>query len=234
MCSLPHADALTFLSCLQLADSFFPSGLYTLSHGLETCVQSGQIDGRTLDHLLAEYLRAGFGASDSIALACAHRASEQAQLPEVIHADKRLTAVKLARETRETSCRVGRQLLNLNQRLFGGPLLEEYALQVENGTAHGNHAIVLGLSMAQLGIPRERAVLSDLYAFSASFVAAGVRLNVIEYRSAQEILHQQRSLLVQVAQEACTKRVEDIASSVPWIDVMAMLHEQAEVRLFMS
>lgn len=228
------ADALAFLSCLQLADSFFPSGLYTLSHGLETCVQLGQVDGSTFGALLAEHLRAGFGASDSVALACAYRAGEQAQLLEAICADKRLTAVKLAREMRETSCRVGHQLLNLSRRLFGKPLLDEYAQQVESGDAPGNHAIVLGLSMALLGIPRERAVLSDLYAFSASFVAAGVRLNVIEYRAAQAILHQHRPLLVQVAQETCTKHVEDIASSVPWIDVMAMRHEQAEVRLFMS
>jgi urease accessory protein len=229
-----HADALAFLSCLQLADSFFPSGLYTLSHGLETCVQLGQVDGSTLAALLAEHLQAGFGASDSVALACAHRAGEQARMSEAIRADRRLTSVKLARETRETSCRVGRQLLNLSRRLFGQPLLDEYAQQVENGDTPGNHAIVLGLSMALLGIAREQAVLSDLYAFSASFVAAGVRLNVIEYRAAQAILHQHRPLLAQVAQEACTQHVEDIASSVPWIDVMAMCHEQAEIRLFMS
>lgn len=234
MRSLCHADSLAFLSCLQLADSFFPSGLYTLSYGLETCAQLGQVDAGTLGALLAEYLRAGFGSSDSVALACAHRAGEHAQVSEAIRADRRLTAVKLARETRETSCRVGRQLLNLSRRLFGQPLLDAYAQRVENGDAPGNHAIVLGLSMALLGIARERAVLSDLYAFSASFVAAGVRLNVIEYRTAQEILHQHRSVLAQVAQEACTKRVEDIASSVPWIDVMSMRHEQAEVRLFMS
>ena len=103
--SLHHADALAFLSCLQLADSFFPSGLYTLSHGLETCVQLGQVDGSTLSALLAEHLQAGFGASDSVALACAHRAGEQARILEAIRADRRLTSVKLARETRDAGRR---------------------------------------------------------------------------------------------------------------------------------
>jgi urease accessory protein len=34
-------DLLALLRALQLADSFFPSGLYTLSHGLESFVQLG-------------------------------------------------------------------------------------------------------------------------------------------------------------------------------------------------
>lgn len=230
----PVDDALSFLSCLQLADSFFPSGLYTLSHGLETAVQFGQVDATNLGSLLAAYLRAGFGSTDGIALACAHRASEEDHLPLALLADKRLTAVKLPREARETSWRVGRQLLNIGCWIFGKQILHEYIQHVENGDTPGNHAIVLGLIMATLGISREKAVLSELYAFSTSLVAAGVRLNVVDYRVAQEILHRHRSVMVEVAHANCTKEVQDIASSVPWIDVMAMCHEQAQVRLFMS
>ncbi len=230
----PVDDALSFLSCLQLADSFFPSGLYTLSHGLETAVQFGQVDATSLGSLLAAYLRAGFGSTDGIALARAHRASEEDHLPLALLADKRLTAVKLPREARETSWRVGRQLLNIGRWIFGKQILHEYTQHVENGDTPGNHAIVLGLTMATLGISREKAVLSELYAFSTSLVAAGVRLNVVDYRVDQEILHHHRSVMVEVAHANCTKEVQDIASSVPWIDVMTMCHEQAQVRLFMS
>ncbi|MGH2479903.1 MAG: urease accessory protein UreF, partial [Ktedonobacteraceae bacterium] len=221
----PGEDALTFLSCLQLADTFFPGGLYTLSHGLETATQSGQVNAASLAALLVDYLRASFGPTDGIALACAHQACEENHLSHALRADNRLTAVKLPREARETSCRVGRQLLHIGRRIFGQQILDEYASHLETGDTPGNHAIVLGLIMATLGIPREKAALSELYAFATSFVSAGVRLTVIDYRAAQAILHQQRTVLVEVAQFCCTKGIQDIASSAPWIDIMAMRHE---------
>lgn len=74
----------------------------------------------SLGSLLAAYLRAGFGSTDGIALACAHRASEEDHLPLALLADERLTAVKLPREARETSWRVGRQLFNTLSRLLRG------------------------------------------------------------------------------------------------------------------
>lgn len=227
-------DALAFLSCLQLADTFFPSGLYTLSHGLEAAAQSGQVHAGTLATLLTDHLSISFGPTDGIALACAHQAGEERQLALALQADHRLTAVKLAREARETSCRTGRQLLQTARHIFGQPMLAEYAAHIESGTAPGNHAIVLGLIMAALGIARPKAVLSELYAFAASFVSAGVRLSIIDYRVAQEILHQHRAAIVDVAGQCCTKSIQDIVSSAPWIEIMAMRHEQAEVRLFMS
>lgn len=230
-----HADdSLTFLSCLQLADTFFPSGLYTLSHGLETANQLGQVDAIMLATLLVNYLRASFGPTDGIALACAHRACEENHLSQALQADNRLTAVKLPRETRETSRRVGHQLLHIGRRVFGQPILDEYASCVESGAAPGNHAVVLGLIMATLGISRNKAILSELYAFATNFVSAGVRLTIIDYRTAQELLHQHRPVLVELAQLCCARGVQDIVSSAPWIDMMAMCHEQAEVRLFMS
>lgn len=227
-------DSLAFLSCLQLSDTFFPSGLYTLSYGLEAAAQSGQVDATSFGPLLLDHLSVSFGPTDGIALACSHRASAEDHLQLALQADSRLTSVKIAREPRETSCRVGRQLLNIGRRIFAVRVLDEYARYVEKGATPGNHAVVLGLLMAALGISREKAVLSELYAFAASFVSAGVRLNVIDFRDAQANLHQHRSVMVEIARACCTKDVQDIASSAPWIDVMSMYHEQAEVRLFMS
>jgi urease accessory protein UreF len=43
-----HDDLVSYLSALQLGDSAFPSGRYTLSYGLEAVAQSGQLT--TKDH----------------------------------------------------------------------------------------------------------------------------------------------------------------------------------------
>lgn len=227
-------NVLAFLGSLQLGDSFFPSGLYTLSHGLEAFAQADQVGPENLAALLADYLRYGFGSADGVALACAHRAIEEGNLELAIQADARLTATKLPREARETSLRAGRQLLRVAGAVFGGEALDAYADYVQNKRAPGNHAVVLGLVMATQGIARERAIAGELYALASSCVAAAVRLALIDHIAAQRVLHHLKPVIAEVACEHVKKGVHDIASCVPRIDVMAMQHERAEVRLFMS
>ena len=224
----------TFLGSLQLADSFFPSGLYTLSHGLEAFAEAGWLQPAELQDLLSTYLVHGVGPADGAALACAHRAAETDDLELAAAADLRLTAAKLAREARDSSQRTGRQLLKTAVHIFGGAPLPAYAERVRSGYVPGNHAVALGLVMATLGIGRQRALAGELYAFSASAVGAAVRLAAIDHRFAQTVLHALKPVIAAVAQAHAESRVQDIASSTPLIDIMAMRHERAELRLFVS
>jgi urease accessory protein len=235
------AQLTSFLSVLQLSDSAFPSGRYTLSYGLETLAQSGELStpGRlsTLATLLGDYIRFGVAPSDGVALACAHRATGpdgSLDLAVVMGADERLSAVKLARETREASTRTGRALLHVAMSALGPTAAGDYAELVKVGLAPGNHAVVLGLVCARLGVPRLDAVTAELYAFAASWVAAAVRLAVTDHRTAQGLLHQVRSVSSEAALIAADRDVTDISGCTPLIDVMAMQHEEAELRLFAS
>jgi urease accessory protein len=230
-----------FLSALQLSDSAFPSGRYTLSHGLEAFAQTGQLSmpsrPSVLVGLLSDCIRFGVGPSDGVALACAHRAVGPGGLLDlqlVTHADERLTAVKLAREGREASTRTGRALLATATAAFGGTALLDYADRVTDGRSPGNHAVLVGLISASLGVPRLEAVAGELYAFAASWVAAAVRLALTDHLTAQAILHRVRSIIVETSQEAADRDVVHISCCTPLIDVMAMNHEQAEIRLFAS
>src|SRR5262245_26213647 len=69
----------SYLSLLQLNDSAFPTGRYTLSYGLEAFAQSGLLTSptrpSTLVQLLRDCIRCGVAPSDGVALACAHRAT---------------------------------------------------------------------------------------------------------------------------------------------------------------
>lgn len=230
-----------FLSVLQLTDSAFPSGRYTLSYGLETMAQTGRLttpsDPVVLTDLLSDHLRFAVGPSDGVGLACAHRAvatRDQVDLETVIRADERLTAVKVSRESRETSARTGRALLRVATPAFGDLALREYVRQVADGRAPGNHAVVLGVLSACLGVPRPEAVAGELFAFSASWVAAAVRLAVTDHSTAQAVLHDVRPVMTEAAKSAVDKDVPDIVSCTPLLDVMAMRHEESELRLFAS
>jgi urease accessory protein len=238
MADAAPARLASFLSLLQLSDSALPSGRYTLSYGLEAFAQSGQLTAparpSALATLLGSCLRMGVAPSDGVALACAHRAAGRdggIDLELVRRVDQRLSAVKLARETREASTRTGRALLAVAGSLEAAAL-RDYGELVSTGFSPGNHAVVLGLLSASLGVPRLEAVAGELYAFSAGWVAAAVRLGLIDHRAAQNLLHRVRPVAAEAALEAVDGDVSAISSCTPQVDVMSMRHEQAELRLF--
>jgi urease accessory protein len=244
LCTLSAADRGTpdlksFLSVLQLSDSAFPSGRYTLSYGLESLAQSGELTTpsplSTLAALLSDCIRFGVAPSDGVALACAHRAAGRPGLVDLellMTADERLTAVKLAREAREASTRTGRALLTTATAAFGGAALLKYAELVKKGRCPGNHAVVLGLLSASLGVPRLEAVAGELFAFSATWAAAAVRLALTDHRTAQCLLHRVRPVTAESALRTVDKDATRISSCTPILDVMTMRHESAELRLF--
>jgi urease accessory protein len=229
-------EVASFLSVLQLSDSGFPSGRYTLSHGLETFAQDGRVDGtRELLELLIDCLRHGVAPSDGVALACAHRSVSgdgMLDLDLATRADERLTAVKLAREPREASARGGRALLQTTTAAFDAGAIGEYARRVSTGLVPGNHAVVVGLLSGWLGVPRVASVAGELYAFSAGWLSAAVRLGLADHLTAQAVLHRARWVSAEAALRVADRDVAEISSSVPSVDVMSMRHEQAEVRIF--
>jgi urease accessory protein len=227
----------SLLSLLQLSDSAFPSGRYTLSYGLEALVQSGhfRVPGETsmLIALLVDSIRFGAAPSDGLALACAHRA-DGADLEVVTEVDERLSAVKLPREGREASTRTGRAVLATATALIRDGALQDYAQRVEAGRSPGNHAVVVGLLSARLDVPCPEAVVGELYAFASSWVAAAVRLGLVDHRRAQALLHRVRPVIADAALGTIGRDVSQISSCTPLLDVMAMRHQEAELRLFAS
>jgi urease accessory protein len=229
------AGVASLLSLLQLSDSAFPSGRYTLSYGLEAFAQDEQLRGPSaLLTLLGDCIRSSAGPSDGVALACAHRAlrTDALDLELALRADERLTAVKLVREAREASTRTGRALLATATIAFDSTALGDYADRVAEGDSPGNHAVVLGLVSALLGVPRLDAVAGELYAFAAGWASAAVRLGLLDHRGAQHVLHRVRPVSAQAALRAADRDVEDISSSGPLPEVMSMRHEESRLRLF--
>ncbi|WP_205862837.1 urease accessory UreF family protein [Planosporangium thailandense] len=233
-----------FLAALQLADSAFPSGRYTLSHGLESFVQSGEVTARSgvrgLWSLLTDQLEHGIATADGVASAWAHRAVSESPDPDrydeqlALTADLRLSSVKLSREAREASARTGRGVLGTTVGSFAGPALTAYARLVDRGAAPGNGAVVTGILAAELAVPLPHSVATELYAFTAGWLNAAVRLGVADHRVAQAVLHRCGPVIDRTVRRACETGLDGLSSSTPLADVMSMRHEQATLRLFMS
>ncbi|MEV8631830.1 urease accessory UreF family protein [Streptosporangium sp. NPDC051023] len=248
----------SLLAQLQLTDSAFPSGLYTLSHGLEGYVQSGLAGPADLPGLLADLLRHSVGPGDATALVLAHRAVTEEDWDLLVAADRRLHAIKLNRELRVAATRTGRQVLETAVRVFGRPgpdgrsavpgrflspgrpvapgrraSLEKLASLVRDRVTPGNHAVVVGAVHAVLGVPEAQAVTGDLFAFASSWTGAAVRLGRVDFRQAQEILYGAHPEIARAAATALAARSpDDIHGSVPLADTVSAAHERAPARLF--
>ncbi|MFJ7751196.1 urease accessory protein UreF [Arthrobacter sp. NPDC097144] len=227
-------DVNQLLTSLQFADSAFPSGFYTMSHGLEAYSQARLVSRHGVQQLLAELLLHSVGPGDGTALAAAHRAAAGGDVELVQEIDQRLFASKLNAEMRTASVRSGHQLIDLGAELIDNVLLAEYSERVRLRSTPGCQPVATAVVYAANGVTTRQAVASDLFAFSASFVGAALRLRLTDHRHAQAILLETAAVIERATEEALERDLADIGGCAPMADIMSARHERAEARLFAS
>ncbi|WP_333770981.1 urease accessory protein UreF [Streptomyces sp. IBSBF 2435] len=224
----------SLLVSLQLTDSAFPSGFYTLSHTLEGFAQAGAVDAESLPPLLEDLLLHGVGPADATALALAHRATRAGDFEAVVRIDEYLFATKLGREMRLAATRTGRQLLDLAREVFRHPEIGDYFERVQRREAPGTQAVAAGVVYGAAGVPLRQAVVSDLFAFCVSFAGAALRLRLTDHRKAQVLLRRAAPVVEAAAEAAMHRDLADVGATVFASDAMSGRHERAEARLFAS
>jgi urease accessory protein len=220
----------SLLGLLQLADSAFPSGAFTLSHGLETLVADGAV--RSADDvaaLLEVSLLDRWARADLVVLIAVHAAAD---LDEVLELDRRLSAVKLAADDRVASRRVGRRLAIEASRLVEDELLSGYVDALPDGRAEGNAAVAMGLATRGFGVPAADAALGAAWTFASGLCAAALRLGLMGHGPAQRILREARPTMRLAVERAMTGDPGDLNPSSPQLDVAMARHETATAHLF--
>ncbi|WP_285569642.1 MULTISPECIES: urease accessory protein UreF [unclassified Streptomyces] len=222
------------LVSLQLTDSAFPSGFYTLSHSLEGFAQAGAVDPDSLPLLLRDLLLHGVGPADATALALAHRATAAGDPAAAVRVDEHLFATKLGREMRQAATRTGRQLLDLGREVFDRPEIGDYFDRVVRREAPGTQAVAAGVIYAATRVPVRQAVAADLFAFCVSFAGAALRLRLTDHRTAQTLIRGAAPVIEETVEAALRRELDDVGATVFASDIMSGRHERAEARLFAS
>ncbi len=233
--NIEHSNIAQKLTFIQLADSFFPAGSFTLSHGLETLVQTKQIqsssDLRTFLQLL---LRNKISTSDLVALIHAYQASRENDLPLIRLIDQQLFAQTLIEKTRETQRKTGRALLMVASETWQNNKLEILKQDVAQKRIHCLHPIIFAVVSQVAGIEKEDAVLAFLHSFITGLLGAAIRLGVLGHIQAQQLLVQLAPNIAEAYQRASELKLEDMSSSTPTIDIAQMQHQNLQRRLFAS
>ncbi|PSB34454.1 urease accessory protein UreF [Stenomitos frigidus] len=223
------------LALMQLSDSFFPSGSFTLSHGLEALVQTRQVasaqDVEDFIHLL---LHNKVGCSDLVALIHAYRASSVNSLPEIYRADKRLFAQTLLQETREAQCKTGQALLMVARSTWADPQLDALQDAIETNQTPGLHPIVFAVVGRTVGLSESDTVLAFLHNFITSLVGAAIRLGVLGHLKAQQMISRMASTIITIADQAQLVALDAMWSCTPAIDLAQMSHKQLAYKQFVN
>ena len=219
---------------MQLSDSFFPTGMYTMSNGLETLFYQNKVkDAKQLQLLVESCIRMQIGVADCVALGNTIDAANASNIKSITEIDQTLYAMKLVKEIREASVRSGVQLLNCMNAFTKNSLLKRYRRAVERGRATGIYPVALGVASSISGISKYNAALILLYAFSVSFVGAALRLGIIDHNEGQKIIHALKPAIA-VASKNVNKPLQAMWQFFPALDIAQMMHERIENRMFVT
>ncbi len=227
-------DTRLLLQGFRYLDTFFPSGGFAFSSGLETAVQEGHVQtAEDLQRYVVDYFRWGLGTCEAVALAQAYQASFKSDLKGVLQVDEALESMKLCRETRAASRQMGQSLLRHAIHPQDNPgILEDFSTAVESGRSPGHLAVTFGLVFQQIGWTQQQAIAGFLYQAGVGFVSASYKLLPIGQREGQRLLETWIPLI-----EELSRNIDACAPLTAWTpiqEIYAMRHAQLTSRMFRS
>jgi urease accessory protein len=224
------------ISILQLSDSFFPTGMYATSSGLEALFYSKKIkDVNELRDLIKVYVENQIGPTDCTALGNSYEYAKRADLKRLIEADQTIFSMKLIQEIRETSTRSGTQLLRcMSYFITDNELLNKYQEAIKNRQASGVYPVALAVASSTLNIPKRKAGLMMIYAFSVSIVGAALRLGMLQHFDGQRIIHELKPNILETVNNNIDRPLMSMWQFAPGIDIVQIAHERMGSKMFIT
>jgi len=248
---------------VQLNDTFYPTGSYAHSFGLEGLVAEGVVrDRETLRNFLLISALPALRQSELPLTIHAWRAFEQiergkgnfggrADDPSSAEDDaehrpylsewglvgelcRLASALKTASEGRLASENIGRQRTELVASLRAHPLAQEYLRRAGEGRWPFSPAVAAALEARVLEAPLEMALASVFYANIAGLLAAAMKLLRLGQNGCQTLLTELMGHAGETFTRAESVPVAEIGWFNPWLDIAAARHETANARLFIS
>lgn len=227
-------NTLVLLSGLRFIDSFFPSGGYAFSAGLEAAVQRGAVtEEADLARYVEDALRFGLGMREAVAVARGQEAGAADRAVQAIEGDWELESLKAGREARAASRQMGRQMIRA---AVASPrpsdIVQRYATAVEEQTSPGHLAVATGVVLGSVGWRREEAVAAFLYQSVVGFVAAALKLLPLGQRGGQRIVEACIPWIAEMSERAVAEQT--MTGWTPIHDIDGMRHAHLTHRLFRS
>jgi urease accessory protein len=228
-------DEAADLSMMQLSDSFFPTGMYSMSNGLEAIFYSGKkMKSEELRELVKTYLEYQIGPADCTALGNAYEYASRSNLPKLLEVDRAIFSMKIVQEIRDASVRSGTQLVRCIRSFSDNKILGQYEDAIRGGQAFGPYPAALAVAANAFLIPKRKAALLMLYSFSVSIVGAALRLGMLQHFDGQKVIDELKPTIVKVIKANINRPIEGIWQFAPSIDVIQISHERMNSKMFIT
>jgi urease accessory protein len=217
---------------MQLADSFFPSGTFGLSGGLESFVKTGRVrTGNDVLRFVRQQMQFQILPCDCVVFSAVMGAAKKGDIVNVMDADNQCYSMKIVREMRTASARSGKQLLNCIVHVTNNKFAKKFYCRVEARESAGTYPACLAIAAFAFHIPEKSAHRMMLYSYCVSIVGSAIRLGVISHIEGQNILTQ---LARDVHSAKPAKKIEDLWQLSPLAEILQMQHEQDDLRMFIT
>ena len=224
------------LGVMQLSDSFFPTGIFATSSGLEYLFVNKKITSiEELTLFIKNSLIQQIGPTDCIALAGVFENIRNSDFSKIIETDSLVFATKPVKEIREASVRSGIQLVKcLIEFVKDDEVLRKYHKQISEKNAYGVFPVAFAVCCNALGIKKYKSMAMMMYGHVVSMVGAALRLGMIQHFEAQNILHSTKSTISKLVTEYSNKSLLDMWQFAPELDVIQMSHEKMDSKMFIT
>jgi urease accessory protein len=220
---------LSTLRAIWQADGAFPSGAFAFSYGIEGAIALRRITSLPdFEALVGAMLKQRWAGYDRIAMLRSYRA--QGDLTAIAAVDHEVEASTLIEALRTGSRRNGASFLASHARL-GEPLAIGLRDAVKARDCFGHIAVMQGAIWSALGLGEPLAQLCSGYTAASGVITAAVRLGVVGALQGQGVLLRCLPLIEELASRDTSDDVE-LSSFIPFLDIAAARHVQADVRLF--
>ena len=225
----------SLLSLLQLTDPTLPIGGFSHSYGLETYVQERIVhDKTTAKEFIVQMLERNVQFTDAAFVSLAYTAAKQNNLEEIKILDEECTAVKIPKEIRLASQKLGTRLLKIFSPVVANTLINQLKELIQHGLCSGNYSIVFGLIASVLHVKKEEAVTSFYYNAAVGMVTNSVKLIPLGQQDGQELLFSLQPLINNLVVKSLEPDRELIGLCCTGFDIRSMQHERLYSRLYMS
>lgn len=226
---------LELLQLLQLSDPTLPIGGFSHSAGLETYVQQGLVhDVSSAEQFITNQVRYNLGYTDAALLSLAYDAAIANDPAGISDLDCECNALKLPRELREASQKLGLRLLKIFAGLQPADLVKDFLAQVQSGKGNGHYCIAFGVCAAAAGIGKKSALTAFLYNAAVGMVTNSVKLVPLGQQAGQQLLYRLHPLVAAVAGQCMEPDRQMIGMCCTGFDIRSMQHEHLYSRLYMS
>ncbi len=230
----------TKLITWHLTDSALPTGSFAHSAGMETFIQSGQIDdAKSYGRWLATYLyQASFNEALAVRLSmdlAASELSDTEKISQLSQLDQLCHASQTPRQVRQSMNAMGKRMARVVAITVSDAfLVNEYAEGISENRYHGNPGIAAGLAFGCAGVSTIDGVHAYLLQMANSMTQNAIRAIPLGQDAGQRTLVGAYEHIERSAQLAMRHTIAELGVVAPAIEISQMQHEGLHARMFMS